>query len=1252
VRGETAEAACAPFSLERGPLLRVSCLTLERERSLLVVSLASVCGDRTTLLRFVELVAREHARPGEEPVGEVLQYADVAEWLNQLSESGEPWVQEAAWPRGDAAEVEELILPFERSAVELSAAVVPLRLAPGLLAELDDLARQRGASLAGALQAAWHAVLGRLTGSRELVVGWLSEGRKLEELRGAVGPLSKLLPVRSQPAPEIPFIELLATVEAATAEVQRIEEYFSWEPLLGGREGRGFFPFAFELWEEPAPLAPGGTVWNLEQVSGCVERCTVALVCRRSASTLEAEVVYNAAALDRGDAERLAERLAVFLAAAAAAPEAAIGSLPLMGPEEGRQVLLEWNDTRAEDPDGWPVHRWFERQARLTPERTAVVAGEQSLTYAELDRRSNQLARFLRRSGVGPDVLVGLAIERSAAMVVGLLGALKAGGGYLPLDVNHPRQRLDLVLAEARPAVVLTTAGVLERLPVATERAVCLDRDWPQIAGESGEPVEVEEALESLAYVIYTSGSTGRPKGVMIPHRGLRNYLRWAIEAYRVNEGPGAPVHSPLGFDLTVTSLLAPLVSGGAAVLVNEKDGIDGLLDTLRNGQDFSLVKLTPAHLSLLAQGLGESLAGRTQALIVGGEALFAESLAGWRAEAPATRIINEYGPTETVVGCCIYEVPPQGAPAGAVPIGRPIANTCLYVIDPWWNPAPLGVAGEIWIGGAGVGRGYLAQPDLTAERFVPDPFAGEPGARAYRSGDLGRHGRDGDLEYLGRTDHQVKIHGYRVELQEIEAVLLRHPEIREAVVAVAGSGDDRRLIAFVVPLGEAVDRVSLGSLLAAHLPDYMIPAQIGEIASLPLTPNGKVDRAALAGREAAPRRAFVAPRTPVEELLAGIWCELLSVPRVGADDDFFELGGHSLLAMRLVSRIRSAFGARLSLGIIFSARTVTDLARAVESERWKDLEAGPIVPVERDRPLPLSLQQRRLWILHQVNPQAAVYHIPNALRLSGALDLEALGLAFSELARRHESLRTTFDSEGGELVQIVAPPAPMACPCIDLSTTPVEERELAARSWVQEEVRRPFDLQAGPLLRVRALRLAKDDHVVVLTLHHIVSDGWSMDILVRELVALYEFCLSGQTPRLPELPIQYGDYAAWQQGWLTGEVLERHLEFWRRQLAEPLPQLELPTDRPRPDLPTLRGGTVLSAIGGDLYAALQEVGQRQLATSFMMLLAAWNVLLYRYSGQEDVLVGTPMAGRGRAEVEGLIGFFVNTLVLRNDLAG
>ena len=746
----------------------------------------------------------------------------------------------------------------------------------------------------------------------------------------------------------------------------------------------------------------------------------------------------------------------------------------------------------------------------------------------------------------------------------------------------------------------------------------------------------------------------------MVLHSGLVNYLFWAVKAYSVEAGGSVPVHTSISFDLTVTGLYTPLLAGGRVEILSEDVGGQSLLTALRKGKDRSLVKITPAHLELLSQQISpEEAAGRTKVFVIGGENLLAESLFPWRKFAPATRLINEYGPTETVVGCCVYEVGVNDPGSGAVPIGRPIANTQLYVLDRYMHPVPTGVMGELYIGGAGVARGYLNRPELTKERFLDDPFSSQSGARLYKTGDVARYRKDGTLEYLGRVDNQVKVRGYRIELGEIEATLAKHPRLKScAVLAREDEPGNKQLVGYVVPReDESPTSEDLRRFLVQKLPDYMVPAHFIFLNSIPLTPNGKIDRKALpAPDRTRPEldKAFVAPRTPTEELLAEIWVHLLNLERVGVHDNFFDLGGHSLLATQAVSRIREAFQVEIPLRRLFEVPTVAGLAESIEAARHagQNLLAPPILPVPRNGDLALSFAQQRLWFFDQLEPGLSAYNTPAAVRLKGPLNLAALDQSLNEIVQRHESLRTTFGKVEGRPTQVIAPALTIKLPIVDLRNLPASEREIEVQRLVTAEAQRPFDLSKGPLIRCTVLRLGDEEHVGLLTMHHIVSDGWSTGILVRELATLYvAFCAGGSSP-LPALPIQYADFAHWQRQWLQGEVLETQIAYWKEQLAGAPALIDLPTDHPRPAVQTFRGAHQSLVLPRHLKDGFKALGRQEGVTLFMAMLAAFKVLLYRYTSQDNLIVGTPIANRNRVEFEGLIGFFVNALVLRTDLSG
>jgi amino acid adenylation domain-containing protein len=899
------------------------------------------------------------------------------------------------------------------------------------------------------------------------------------------------------------------------------------------------------------------------------------------------------------------------------------------------------------------THRWIEQQSERAPGAVSVVCGELSLTYAELNARANRLARRLRALGVGPEVLVGLCTGRSATMVVGLLAILKAGGAYVPLDPAYPGERIAFMLEDAEVSVLVTEEKLRDQLPSGEARVVYLDSECEGSEPESSANLEGGASAGNLAYVIYTSGSTGKPKGVQITHRALSNLLQSMRRILEISEQDALLAVTTLSFDIAALEIFLPLIVGGRVELVDREVAVDGgrLVERLQN-PEVTYLQATPATWRMLLEAGWQGKPGLK--MLCGGEAL-PRALADRLVDKGAA-LWNVYGPTETTIWSSACRVEVGEAP---ISIGRPIANTQFYVLDQRMRAVPVGVIGELYIGGMGLARGYRDRAGLTAERFVPDPFGTTLGGRLYRTGDLARWRGDGALECLGRVDHQVKIRGYRVELGEIEAALARHPGVREAAVAARGDGSGELSLAAYVVVRAGAEGNIVGELrrwLQGVLPDYMVPSAYVSLESLPLTPNGKVDRQALPdpGRaRLADSAPFVPPRGPVEAALAEIWVELLGDRRIGVHDNFFECGGHSLMAIQLLARVRRMFDVEVPLDSFLNQPTLSRLACFVELAlaEGSASQSSPLVRVSRDGPLPASFAQQRLWFLDQLEPGLASYNIPAAVRLQGQLDISALEQALNEVVRRHEVLRTTLIAERGIPRPVIAEKLDLPLIVVDISALPQNERESEALRRVYEEAARPFDLARGPLLRAALVRLSEREHVAILTMHHAISDGWSIGVLIRELSALYGSFLHGEASPLAELPIQYADYAAWQRSWLEDEGVEDQLAYWKGQLAG-VPHLDLPTDRPRPPVASHRGGQRSATLPRATLEGVRALGRAEGATLYITFLAAFQVLLHRYTSQEDIAVGSPIAGRNRPELEGLIGFFVNTLVLRGDLSG
>ena len=1195
-----------PFDLAQGPLARAALLRLGGEDHLLLLVFHHIVFDGwSTGVLLEELTALLRSSPLPEPR---LQYADYAAWQRSWL-TGEVLERQLAWWRDRLAGAPlALDLPADRprpAVQSFRGAVLPADLPEDLSGDVRALARREGATPFMVLLAGLSAFLHRVTGQDDLVVGAALANRGRAETEGLLGFFVNALPLRADLSDDPPFRALLARTRAEALGAYDHQDV-PFERLVEEAAPRRdlsrtpLFQVMLALQSAPRPAV------EIEEIHTGTSKFDLSLLFEEVSGRFRGTAEYATDLFEAGTVRRLLDGFRRLLRGAVEVPGTRISELPLLSDDERRQVVLEWNRTATDYPREATIHGLFEEQAALRPDAVAVVFGEESLTYGELDLRAGRLARRLRERGVGPEVPVGLSAERSLELIVAILAILKAGGAYVPLDPGDPRGLAEDVAVVLRPEDLAADGG----------------------EGMAGVPV----SPENLAYVMYTSGSTGRPKGVAVTHR---NVVRLVRETDYARFGPEEVFLqlAPVSFDASTLEIWGPLLNG--ARLVVAPPGVPSFADlsTFLARHGVTTLWLTAGLFHGMVEARLDGLAPVRQ-LLAGGDVLSPAHVRQALGALPGTVLINGYGPTEGTTFTCCHRISEAGA---TIPIGKPVANTRVYVLDRGFRPVPVGVTGGLYAAGDGLARGYFDRPDLTAERFLPNPL-GSPGERMYRTGDLARWRPDGTLEFLGRADQQVKIRGFRVEPGEVEAALRDHPAVRDAVVVARPepSGSGRRLVAYVV--AEA-DPAALQAFLRERLPEPLVPAAFVRLPELPLTPNGKVDRRALPEPEAPLREGFVAPRTPAEERVAGIWTDLLGLERVGAEDDFFELGGHSLLATRLVARLHGAFGVELPLAALFEEPTVAGVAARLRSA---PPETPPILPVPREGDLPLSAAQERLWFLHQLEPEDPAYNIPLAVRLEGELDVAALEGALRSLILRHETLRTTFRAATGQPpVQVIAPRPAFSLPRIDLAS-PAEVIRLA-----EKEALRPFDLEAEMPLRAVLVCLSPREHALLLTFHHIAADGWSLGIFLGELAALY----GGRTD-LPPLPVQYADYAVWQRKWLAGEVRDGLLAYWTEALAAAPAALDLPTDRPRTAASGHRGASRTLAVSADLWRAAGELARRESATPFMVLLAAVEALLSRTSGASDLTIGSPVAGRSRPEVEGLIGLFVNTLVLRGDLAG
>jgi len=1262
-----ADEADQPFDLKVGPLLRLSLLRLGDQEHILLFSMHHIISDGWSLGILVREIAalypafaqgREASLP---PLP--LQYADYAVWQRTWLQ-GEVFEKQLQYWKRQLEDIPSLVtLPSDWPRPQLQTfkgASFNWTLEPDLCERIRRFNQREGVTLYMTVLAAYGVLIWRYTGLKDLVVGTPIANRNRLETEGLIGFFVNILALRLKLSERAGFRELLRQVRELTLAAyahqdlpfERLVEELQPVRSLSHSPIFQMTCAVHNLPQEELELE-GLKMVALEEF-GEAAKFDLSLSFFETGRQLSGNIVYNTALYDRETIEQFSKQLQEVMAEAVANADRQVAQLGLLNADLRKQVLVEWNRTGHDYERDATIGEVFELQAECRPAASALESQGQQLSYAELNERANQLAHHLVSLGVGPEAVVGVMVERSVEMVVGILAILKAGGAYLPLDPELPLERLSYMLERSGGVVILTEEKFSDALPAQFgQHVISLDQEWEQFreSYSRSNPVRRAEA-DNAAYVMYTSGSTGEPKGVVVTHRNVLRLVR-SVEYVELGAEEVFLQLAPISFDASTFELWGSLLNGGKlALMPSGKVGLEEIGQELRS-QGVTTLWLTAGLFHQMVEEQIEALHSVRQ-LLAGGEALNPRLVERYLQSAGDQNVlINGYGPTEGTTFSCCQQLRGPWKQQSSVPIGSAIGNTEVYVLESEMEPVGIGMIGELYIGGEGLARGYLGSPEMTAEKFVPNPYGGRAGSRLYRSGDLVRYSPDGQLKFIGRADQQVKLRGYRIELGEIEAALSSHPQVGQAVAVLKGEDADKRIIGYVVPrdFQSPISQGELREHVRNRLPDYMTPSAIVALEQIPLTVNGKVDRSKLPDPERENNREIRQLTGFTEQLLGGIWRKVLGLETVGAGGDFFELGGHSLLATQLVSRIGEVFGVRLPLRKVFEHSRIEELAREIEEARGasRGLEAiaGEIQRRADKKKRELSYAQQRLWFLDQFEPGNAFYNVPLGVRIEGDLDENALRASLVEVIRRHEVLRTRFEVEDGRAIQVIYEQPEFEWEQADLRGLAEEDREQAVRQYVTQSARKPFDLRRGGLLRVGVLRLEQEQYVVQMTIHHIVSDGWSLGVLVREMVEFYQACREGRQSRLEDLKIQYGDYAEWQREWLTGETLGQQLTYWKEQLTGAPARLELPTDRMRGAVQRYRGEDQGLCIAQPQTLRLKQLSADCDATLYMALLGAFGVLLSKYSGETDLVIGSPIANRNRGEIEGLIGFFVNTLAMR-----
>ncbi|ASS74119.1 hypothetical protein CIG75_03350 [Tumebacillus algifaecis] len=1263
-----------PFDLEEGPLLRSTLLKLGEQEHVLLFAKHHIISDGMSMAVMIhELVMLYEAfidgKPSPLPPLEI-QYADFAAWQRDWF-TGSVYEKHIDYWRGQlGGSIAPLQLPTDRARPAVASPEgghVLLPLPDSLMEQVNALTKQfKGSTLFMTMLAAYKAFLYRYTGQDDLAVGTPIAGRKQPGIEHLIGFFVNTLVLRTDLSDDPTFRELLERVRRVTLDAYTYQE-MPFEKLVEELQPDRSVsnPFFQTMFVVQNVSTPDLTLRDLKISAVEVQRNTAKFDLMFTVDQKDGKPIlfaeYSTDLFDYETVERMMGHYLNLLQAVVDNPDLPISQLSMLTEAEIHTLTVDCNQTERDFPTDRLVHELFEQRAADNPDAIAIQYEEEQVTYRELNERANQLARLLKGEGVGPEKVVGIYLERSPNMIVALLAILKAGGAFVAFDPAFPQDRIGFMMEDSEVPVILTQQSLAGLLPQHEAKTFCLDAQWDEVAGNGTDNLPNEATLQNLVYLIFTSGSTGRSKGVQVEHRNLLNYLYAIEEVAQLGDGASYGNVSTLSADVGHTAIFPALCRGGTLHIIAQERLTDpDLMAEYFEKHPVDCLKIVPTHLAALMASQPLKVLPKHGA-VVGGETLRWDMIERVEQYRDDVWLINHYGPTEVTIAGVVYKVEkdPAMRQTVTVPLGRPLGNVQVYVLDKHLHPVPYGVAGEVYFGGAGITRGYIKRPDLTAERYLKDPFKSDPDARFYRTGDLAKRHPDGRLEFLTRADTQVKIRGYRVELGEVETVIGQHELVKEnVVVAREDVPGDRRLVAYIVK-NEGVEggTTDVRNYLKEILPDYMIPAVFVYLDAIPLTANGKIDRRILPDPEAElmEQSEYIAPSTELEAKVAQIWAEVLHVEQVSVVDNFFDLGGHSLMVTQVVSRVNKEFAIKIPLRTLFEAPTVVDLALRVEAQMQETLaptaSEAPIKPVARDTKLPLSFSQQRLWVLEQLIPGLTAYNIPYAVRLTGALHNEHFERALNMMIERHESFRTTFSDASGEPEQLIHEAVWTPLQLVDLQHLSGTEQEAEVARLVRAENDTPFDLRKGPLIRNQLLKLGEQEHVLLLTLHHIISDGWSRGILTKELTHLYDVLVTGKESALSPLPLQYADFAVWQREFLEQE-LGSQLSYWKEKLGQDLPVLQLPTDRPRPPMQTHNGAQLTFRLPQKVGDQLTALSQKQGATLFMTLLAAFQTLILHYSGQEDFAVGTPIANRNRQDTESIIGFFVNTLALRADLSG